>query len=250
MAADPFFNPAARQACRPWRHAMRCRRCTSFREFAVAGGLMSYGVDLSDAYRQVGVYAGRILKGAKPADLPVCSRPNSSWSSTSRPPRRSASTCRRCCCPRRRGDRMRRREFISSRRRGGGGRLRRARSSRAVRRIGLLDFGLAADGRGRQSSLPQGLRSSAMSRARTLLSTFAGPRAVTSAADLAANWSDRNVDVILAQGRQQRRPAAGGPTIPIVFAATADPVGSGSLRASRGRAEIHRVVAAHRARRK
>jgi putative ABC transport system substrate-binding protein len=41
------------------------------REFPVAGGLMGYGANLADAYRQVGVYTGNILKGAKPAELPV-----------------------------------------------------------------------------------------------------------------------------------------------------------------------------------
>jgi putative tryptophan/tyrosine transport system substrate-binding protein len=70
VCASPFFNARRQQlVALAARHSVPA--IYEWRDFAATGGLMSYGTVLADAYRQTAVYAGRILKGAKPADLPV-----------------------------------------------------------------------------------------------------------------------------------------------------------------------------------
>ena len=70
VSADPFFVIRRVQLANlAARHAIPSS--FSVRDNAQAGGLMSYGTNISDAYRQIGVYTGRVLKGAKPAELPV-----------------------------------------------------------------------------------------------------------------------------------------------------------------------------------
>jgi putative ABC transport system substrate-binding protein len=70
LAGDPIFsNGRVHIATLAARHAVPT--ISYDRAFAEAGGLMSYGSSLSDQYRQVGIYTGRVLKGEKPADLPV-----------------------------------------------------------------------------------------------------------------------------------------------------------------------------------
>ena len=70
VGPDPFFNSRRTQLTHlASRHALPTTY--SVREFVEAGGLISYGTNVVDAWRQVGGYAGRILKGTKPTDLPV-----------------------------------------------------------------------------------------------------------------------------------------------------------------------------------
>jgi putative ABC transport system substrate-binding protein len=70
IGGDPLFSSWSEQlAALALRHAVPT--IFQYRDFAVAGGLLSYGTDFREAYRLAGNYTGRVLKGEKPADLPV-----------------------------------------------------------------------------------------------------------------------------------------------------------------------------------
>jgi putative ABC transport system substrate-binding protein len=98
IGTDPFFYSRRVQLTTlATRHALPA--VYNLRAYAEAGGLMSYGTNLTEAYGRVGVYTGRILKGTKPADLPVVQSTKFDFIINLPPPARLGSTCRPCCSP-------------------------------------------------------------------------------------------------------------------------------------------------------
>ena len=154
------------------RHAVPMTSAT--REIAEAGGLMSYGPNIADAWRVVGVYAGRILKGAKPAELPVEQASKFELIINAQTARMLGLDVPPIAArPRRRGDRMRDGASSSrSRRCGGSGRWRRGRRKRGRASRSSQSILQPASQRTLQPSW-KACASSAMWRARPRTSTTA-----------------------------------------------------------------------------
>jgi putative ABC transport system substrate-binding protein len=98
VMGDGFFN-SRRVQFATLAARDRIPACYVSREYVEVGGLMNYGTNLTDMFRQAGIYAGSILKGAKPADLPVLQSTKFEFVITCRPRRRLALMYRPCCSP-------------------------------------------------------------------------------------------------------------------------------------------------------
>jgi putative tryptophan/tyrosine transport system substrate-binding protein len=197
------------------------------REFVEVGGLMSYGTNSADRWRQTGVYTGNILNGAKPADLPVLQPTKFEFVINLRTARRSASLPGNAVGHRRRGDRMiKRRQFIAGIGSAAVWPLATRAQQPAMPVVGFLATGSPDMFAYLVRAFRQGLSETGFVEGRNVAIEYSwANEQLDRLPAMAANLVRRQVTVIVTSGQQAAQAAkAATTTIPVVFQIGSNPV--------------------------